>query len=215
MQEEPGLLSQYSVWLRAGQLGNQCSIPAGGKRIFPLACVQTDFGAHPASCPMGTEDLSVGVNTGHSSHLVLRSWMSRSYTSFPSTPSWCPSMCIVGLLYLYRNAKRKPLICGVNQFLSYLLERNYLCWFIGFPDELPYLYVPLHTIIKLTPVAYGCKVDHIQLPIDCVDTHRPKPKVSSLSLSRINGISVKYIAGIWSPRRVGLGFLDHFRAAYY
>ena len=44
-------------------------------------------------------------------------------------------------------------------------------------DELPYLQVPLHTIIKLTPVAYGCKVENIILPIDAVDTHRPKPKV--------------------------------------
>ncbi|XP_068988917.1 6-phosphofructo-2-kinase/fructose-2,6-bisphosphatase isoform X1 [Bombus flavifrons] len=44
-------------------------------------------------------------------------------------------------------------------------------------DELPYLQVPLHTIIKLTPVAYGCKVEHIRLPIDAVNTHRPKPKI--------------------------------------
>ena len=27
-------------------------------------------------------------------------------------------------------------------------------------------------------MAYGCKVEHIKLPIDCVDTHRPKPKVT-------------------------------------
>lgn len=46
-----------------------------------------------------------------------------------------------------------------------------------FLEELPYLEVPLHTIIKLTPVAYGCKVEHIQLPIEAVDTHRPKPEV--------------------------------------
>lgn len=44
-------------------------------------------------------------------------------------------------------------------------------------EDLPYLEVPLHTIIKLTPVAYGCKVEHIKLPIDAVDTHRPKPEV--------------------------------------
>lgn len=44
-------------------------------------------------------------------------------------------------------------------------------------DELPYLKVPLHTVIKLTPVAYGCKVEHIPLPIEAVDTHRPKPEV--------------------------------------
>lgn len=55
------------------------------------------------------------------------------------------------------------------------------CLFAYFLDksaeELPYLYVPLHTVIKLTPVAYGCKVEHIKLPIDAVDTHRPKPKI--------------------------------------
>ncbi|XP_017754160.1 PREDICTED: 6-phosphofructo-2-kinase/fructose-2,6-bisphosphatase 1 isoform X3 [Eufriesea mexicana] len=54
--------------------------------------------------------------------------------------------------------------------LAYFLDKN--------ADELPYLQVPLHTIIKLTPVAYGCKVEHIRLPIDAVDTHRPKPKIS-------------------------------------
>lgn len=45
-------------------------------------------------------------------------------------------------------------------------------------DELPYLCVPLHTVIKLTPVAYGCRVEHIKLPIEAVDTHRSKPKVN-------------------------------------
>lgn len=48
-----------------------------------------------------------------------------------------------------------------------------------FVEELPYLEVPLHTIIKLNPVAYGCKVEHIKLPIDAVDTHRAKPEVGS------------------------------------
>ncbi len=46
-----------------------------------------------------------------------------------------------------------------------------------FTDQLPYLEVPLHTLIKLTPVAYGCKMELIRFPIDAVDTHRPQPKV--------------------------------------
>ncbi|XP_069972339.1 6-phosphofructo-2-kinase/fructose-2,6-bisphosphatase 1 isoform X2 [Penaeus vannamei] len=41
--------------------------------------------------------------------------------------------------------------------------------------ELPYLRVPLHTLIKLTPQAYGCRVEFFKIPIDCVDTHRSKP----------------------------------------
>jgi hypothetical protein len=39
-----------SVWLRDGR----GSIPGRGGRIFPLACVQTGSGAHPASYTMGT-----------------------------------------------------------------------------------------------------------------------------------------------------------------
>lgn len=57
-------------------------------------------------------------------------------------------------------------------------------------DELPYLKVPLHTIIKLTPVAYGCRVEHIPLNIPAVDTHREKPKVilsiDHCSVSKMN-----------------------------
>ena len=45
-------------------------------------------------------------------------------------------------------------------------------------DELPYLKVPLHTVIKLRPVAYGCQVEEINLGVDAIDTHRPRPAVS-------------------------------------
>ena len=51
------------------------------------------------------------------------------------------------------------------------------CSFV-FLGELPYLKVPLHTVIKLTPVAYGCLVEYMDLRIEAVDTHRPKPAVS-------------------------------------
>ncbi|XP_024862389.1 6-phosphofructo-2-kinase/fructose-2,6-bisphosphatase 1 isoform X3 [Kryptolebias marmoratus] len=43
-------------------------------------------------------------------------------------------------------------------------------------DELPYLRCPLHTVLKLTPVAYGCKVESFFLNIEAVNTHREKPK---------------------------------------
>jgi len=52
--------------------------------------------------------------------------------------------------------------------LSYFLDKT--------ASELPYLSVPLHTVIKLTPVAYGCRVEYIPLQVASVDTNRPKPK---------------------------------------
>ncbi|KAI8120407.1 6-bisphosphatase 1, 6-phosphofructo-2-kinase/fructose-2 [Lucilia cuprina] len=61
-------------------------------------------------------------------------------------------------------------------------------------DELPYLYVPLHTVIKLTPVAYGCKVEHIKLPIEAVDTHRPKPKIPGDVSLGLDGLSGELVA---------------------
>ncbi|TFK54823.1 bifunctional 6-phosphofructo-2-kinase/fructose-2,6-bisphosphate 2-phosphatase [Heliocybe sulcata] len=41
--------------------------------------------------------------------------------------------------------------------------------------DLPYIKIPLHTVIKLTPKAYGCDEERYTLPISAVDTHRPKP----------------------------------------
>ncbi|KIJ27860.1 hypothetical protein M422DRAFT_190528 [Sphaerobolus stellatus SS14] len=45
-------------------------------------------------------------------------------------------------------------------------------------DDLPYIKIPLHTVIKLTPKAYGCDEERYTLPIAAVDTHRPKPKAA-------------------------------------
>jgi len=44
--------------------------------------------------------------------------------------------------------------------------------------DLPYVKIPLHTVIKLTPKAYGCDEERYTLPITAVDTHRPKPKTA-------------------------------------
>ncbi|XP_077426707.1 6-phosphofructo-2-kinase/fructose-2,6-bisphosphatase 1-like isoform X2 [Vanacampus margaritifer] len=52
--------------------------------------------------------------------------------------------------------------------LAYFLDKS--------SDELPYLKCPLHTVLKLTPVAYGCKVESIFLNVEAVNTHRGKPE---------------------------------------
>lgn len=51
--------------------------------------------------------------------------------------------------------------------LAYFLDKN--------AEDLPYLKCPLHTVLKLTPVAYGCKVESFFLNVEAVDTHREKP----------------------------------------
>ncbi|XP_036127454.1 6-phosphofructo-2-kinase/fructose-2,6-bisphosphatase 1 isoform X1 [Molossus molossus] len=52
--------------------------------------------------------------------------------------------------------------------LAYFLDKS--------SDELPYLKCPLHTVLKLTPVAYGCKVESIYLNVEAVNTHREMPE---------------------------------------
>lgn len=39
-------------------------------------------------------------------------------------------------------------------------------------DELPYIKVPLHTVICLTPKAYGCEEERYKVAVEAVDTHR-------------------------------------------
>jgi broad specificity phosphatase PhoE len=51
--------------------------------------------------------------------------------------------------------------------LGYFIEKS--------PEELPYVKVPLHNVIKLNPVPYGCKVEFIPFQIEAVETHRSKP----------------------------------------
>jgi len=53
--------------------------------------------------------------------------------------------------------------------------RCILGYFLDKPLEgLPYIKVPLHTLIKLTPQAYGCEAEFIRFPIEANDTYRPK-----------------------------------------
>ncbi|KAI6126242.1 bifunctional 6-phosphofructo-2-kinase fructose-2,6-bisphosphate 2-phosphatase [Pisolithus croceorrhizus] len=64
------------------------------------------------------------------------------------------------------------------------------CLYAYFHDlsqvDLPYIKIPLHTVIKLTPKAYGCDEERYTLPIGAVDTHRPKPKAPQVSLPHAN-----------------------------
>jgi len=65
--------------------------------------------------------------------------------------------------------------------------RSILAYFMEKPlSDLPYINVPLHTLLKITPVAYGCEVEHIKFPVDAVDTHRPRPSSPTHKRLRIS-----------------------------
>jgi len=60
--------------------------------------------------------------------------------------------------------------------------RCLLTMILGYPvEDLPYLKVPLHTVIKLTFSDDGVVVDYHRLPVECVDTHREKPANCEIS----------------------------------
>ncbi|XP_077566011.1 6-phosphofructo-2-kinase/fructose-2,6-bisphosphatase 3 isoform X2 [Stigmatopora nigra] len=52
--------------------------------------------------------------------------------------------------------------------LAYFLDKS--------ADEMPYLKCPLHTVLKLTPMAYGCKVESVSFNVEAVNTHRDRPE---------------------------------------
>merc|ERR1712154_430102 len=62
--------------------------------------------------------------------------------------------------------------------------RCLLALLLDYPlEELPYLKVPLHTVIKLNLHQKGreVEVEHHSLPVDCVDTFRPRPANCDIS----------------------------------
>lgn len=52
-------------------------------------------------------------------------------------------------------------------------------YFMDLPqDRLPYINIPLHTLIRLTPQPYGTSEERFFADINAVDTFRPKPPLS-------------------------------------
>lgn len=49
-------------------------------------------------------------------------------------------------------------------------------------DDLPYIKIPLHTLLELTPAAFGTRERRYRAPIEAVDTHRDKPQPKEAAL---------------------------------
>jgi hypothetical protein len=80
---EPRYLSRYSDTLWAGRPAG-VRFPAGARDFSLLHSIQTSCRVHPASYPMGTEEVSRGVKrpgreADHKPHLVPRSRMVELY----------------------------------------------------------------------------------------------------------------------------------------
>jgi broad specificity phosphatase PhoE len=77
---------------------------------------------------------------------------------------------IIMQLESMEESQRVLIVCHqavIRCLLAYFLNKTH--------EELPYLEVPLHTLIKLTPHSYGCHVKEIKFDIDCVSTYRQRP----------------------------------------
>uniref|UniRef100_A0A8C2WCU1 6-phosphofructo-2-kinase/fructose-2,6-bisphosphatase 2 n=1 Tax=Cyclopterus lumpus TaxID=8103 RepID=A0A8C2WCU1_CYCLU len=74
--------------------------------------------------------------------------------------------------------------------LAYFLDKS--------AEDLPYMKCPLHTILKLTPVAYGCKVEMFYLNVESVNTHRDRPLVSR-SASGMNVMPILFYSPFPPP----------------
>lgn len=88
----------------------------------------------------------------------------------------------------YRDvvARLEPIIMDLERQTNILIighQAILRCIYAYFMDynqeDLPYIKIPLHTVIELTPKAYGCDEKRYKVDIEAVDTHRPKPVKSS------------------------------------
>ncbi|XP_032685637.1 6-phosphofructo-2-kinase/fructose-2,6-bisphosphatase-like [Odontomachus brunneus] len=88
-----------------------------------------------------------------------------------------------GESYIDAMQRVEPVIAELQRSNNVLVvsHQAVLRCIIGFfldkkPEELPYMEVPLHTIIRLTSQGHYYKLEFVKLPIECVDTTRVKPK---------------------------------------
>ncbi|PWA29451.1 hypothetical protein CCH79_00017098 [Gambusia affinis] len=108
---------------------------------------------------------------------------------------WCVQPCKSDLDQSYEDLVQRlePVIMELERQENVLVichqavMRCLLAYFLDkSASELPYLKCPLHTVLKLTPVAYGpsplpllllrCKVESVFLNIEAVNTHRDRPE---------------------------------------
>merc|ERR1719300_1119216 len=93
------------------------------------------------------------------------------------------------------------------------VNRCLLGYFLEIPEnELPWQEVPLHTVIKLTPKAYGCGVEYIDLNVPRVSTHRAKPSIPGFLDKRFTIRMRPKLENIQGVENIASNFDDHWCA---
>ncbi|CAF3743854.1 unnamed protein product [Rotaria sordida] len=81
----------------------------------------------------------------------------------------------------------------IRCILAYFLDKD--------PERLPYMKVPLHTVIKLTPMAYGCMMERIPLSVEAVNINRSKLKYCEPNRAGVKGLNE--FLGVRSEAKIG------------
>ncbi|VDO84314.1 unnamed protein product [Heligmosomoides polygyrus] len=101
----------------------------------------------------------------------------------------------VGLSWLYVRESAEIFMDSFQAvlrcILAYFTNKN--------REELPYLKVPLHTVIKLTPKAYSCEVEMFHFDIQAVNTYREKPGHPSIGDLSPSVVAGSHLVSVSSP----------------
>lgn len=90
---------------------------------------------------------------------------------YPCGESYADIMRRIEPILLQLESENNVLVVSHQAVLRCILG-----YFLQTPlDQIPYVKVPLHTIIKITLEGYRYVMETIKMPIECVDTNRPRP----------------------------------------
>lgn len=99
------------------------------------------------------------------------------YYRYPSGESYADLVLRLEPIIIELERQKNILVIGHQAIL-----RAIVAYFTGVSQEqLPYVVIPLHTILELRPMAYGCEVIEHPIGIPAVNTHRERISIQSSS----------------------------------
>ncbi len=157
----------------AGALGAHVRASAVAPRVWVSTLARTKQTAAPLGLPVeewrALDEIDAGDCDGMSYDEIRRS-MPQEYAArrenklvyrYPRGESYLDVIRRLEPVILELERERRPLLVVAHQAVlralyAYLMDRP--------PSEVPYLPIPLHTIVKLTPITYACEEERVPLP---------------------------------------------------